>query len=241
MGGADEKSVACNGRHSLDVAWQQIASQEVHRLQKQQNLRPAPVPASRPTKLPQALEATIIQRQVGTGFRVGLASMNGWRRNNEDAHIVHIGQDFGFFGVFDGHGGPGCSEFVAQRIGAQLGSQGCPADAAALKKLMLDTDAEFLRTMPHDPSGSTGTMCIVDAPQGAGDSLVHVANIGDSRVLLARRDGTLVDGGGTDGALTTDHKPNDDVEQERIERCGGFVLGRRVNGALAITVFTIII
>ena len=46
-------------------------------------------------------------------------------------------KDFGFFGVFDGHGGTSCSKFVAQRIGEQLATQGCPADAAAFKRLVL--------------------------------------------------------------------------------------------------------
>eukprot|EP00434_Breviolum_minutum_P038536 symbB.v1.2.034185.t1/scaffold4372.1/size40542/1 len=67
----------------------------------------------------------------------------------------------------------------------------------------------------------------------------EVGNIGDSRVLLGRADGTIVEGPGTDGGLTTDHKPDHPVEVERIERTGGTVqtiMGvPRVNGDLAVS------
>merc|ERR1719330_1578016 len=68
---------------------------------------------------------------------------------------------------------------------------------------------------------------------------LRVGNIGDSRVLLGRADGTIVDGGGTDGGLTTDHKPDLESERARIERTGGsvqMVTGvARVNGDLAVS------
>ena len=57
-------------------------------------------------------------------------------------------------------------------------------------------------------------------------------------MLLGGRDGRIVDGGGTDRALTIDHKPNTPSEQQRIERCGEFVDCSkgipRVNGELAV-------
>lgn len=68
---------------------------------------------------------------------------------------------------------------------------------------------------------------------------MRVGNIGDSRVLLGHADGTMVEGEGTDGCLTTDHKPDHPSERERIERCGGTVqevMGVfRVNGDLAVS------
>jgi len=151
---------------------------------------------------------------------------------------VHICGDWGFFGVFDGHGGDECAKFVAPRIERELKDRGCPQDDETVRQMMFNIDQEFLET--DQESGSTATMCIVHKPveKGAKHEL-RVINAGDSRVLLGKRDGTIVDGQGTDKGLTTDHKPDDEVEKERIYRCGGFVetMGggcARVNGDLAV-------
>ena len=56
-----------------------------------------------------------------------------------------------------------------------------------------------------------------------GNYQLRVGNIGDSRVLLGRADGSIFPGPGTDSGLTTDHKPDLASERERIERTGGNV------------------
>jgi protein phosphatase len=147
--------------------------------------------------------------------------------------------DWGFFGLFDGHGGDKCSTFVADRLRKELSSQGCPKDDAAVKKLLLNVDGAFLET--GQEGGSTGTCAIVHKPvKGSNKLCLRVANVGDSRVLLGRRDGSIVDGGGTDQGLTTDHKPSNPSERHRIYRCGGHVEEAaggvaRVNGVLAVS------
>lgn len=109
-----------------------------------------------------------------------------------------------------------------------------------MKKLMFMIDKEFLDSCT--PSGSTGTMCIVKKHGGKDGKkhLLRVINVGDSRVLLGRSDGTIVDGGGTEQGLTVDHKPDYPSERERIYRCGGTVEKHegnvaRVNGDLAVS------
>merc|ERR1719329_507126 len=103
---------------------------------------------------------------------------------------------------------------------------------------MLGLDTEFLAT--SQPSGSTGTFVFVQ-PGADGDEQfsLRVGNIGDSRVLLGRPDGTMIEGVGTDGGLTIDHKPDSASERERIYRTGGTVenvMGvARVNGDLAVS------
>lgn len=156
----------------------------------------------------------------------------------EDAHVIHMQDKWGFFGVFDGHGGEACSAFVANEFYKAL-ENGCPKDDAEIKRIVLKIDEDFLAQ--GVPSGSTGAMCIIEKPSAPeGKFGLRVVNVGDSRVLLGRRDGTIVDGGGTDEGLTIDHKPNHDSERERIERCGGTVevaTGgvHRVNGDLAVS------
>lgn len=179
-----------------------------------------------------------MKRHGGACFRVGFAEMNGWRSSMEDAHVIFMRDSWGFFGVFDGHGGSQCSEFIASRMVEELKKCGPPGDEAAMKSLALRLDLEFLDKKM--PSGSTGTFAYVKpaASEGGQYDLV-VGNIGDSRVLLGRADGTLVEGNGSDGALTTDHKPELPSEKERIERTGGKVVNvmgvARVNGDLSVS------
>ena len=55
-----------------------------------------------------------------------------------------------------------------------------------------------------------------------------VANAGDSRAVLCRKDGKAL-------ALSEDHKPNNLIEHDRISKAGGWVLDGRVNGQLALS------
>lgn len=192
--------------------------------------------------LPKPVESTGIEIEGGQGFLVGVAEMNGFRSKMEDSHIIYIKEGWGFFGVFDGHGGDRCAKFVAEKMREKLDEIGrCPENDAVVKKLVLDVDEEF-NALEAD-SGSTGAMCLVEAPTVKGGKYkLRVANAGDSRVLLGKIDGTIVDGGGTDQGLTTDHKPDHPSEESRIIRCGGTVAKptggvgvARVNGDLAVS------
>lgn len=187
--------------------------------------------------LPKPVTSIVLRRHGGLHFHVGLAEMNGWRKSMEDAHVVSMKDAWGCFGVFDGHGGAQCSKFISRRFTEELEKK-VPTDDAAVSELVLRLDREFLAT--KQPSGSTGTFAFVQtSPDAEGNHLLRVGNVGDSRVLLGRPDGTIVEGAGTDGGLTTDHKPDHDSERERIERTGGrveMVQGvARVNGDLAVS------
>jgi len=182
----------------------------------------------------------VVKRWGGKSFpfRVALAEMNGWRPSMEDAHVVVMQDHWGFFGVLDGHGGSQCSAYVAERLTQELEGQGKPEDDKAMTTLALKLDQEYLDL--GQPSGSTGTFVIITTPQSPdGKYDLRVGNIGDSRVLLGRADGTMVEGNGSDGGITTDHKPDHPDERSRIERTGGTVqevMGvSRVNGDLAVS------
>jgi len=187
--------------------------------------------------LPTCVSPIVTERNAGSLFRVGFAEMNGWRRNMEDAHVVVMKDTWGFFGVFDGHGADKCSIFIQQRLTKELEEVGPPADDAAMKELMLRLDREFLAT--GQPGGSTGTFVLVTPSGDTGKHQLRVGNIGDSRVLLGRKDGSIFEGPGTDSGLTTDHKPDHPDEKERIDRTGGHVEViqgcARVNGDLAVS------
>ena len=53
---------------------------------------------------------------------------------------------------------------------------------------------------------------------------IYVANAGDSRCVLARKDKAI--------EMSTDHKPELPTEKSRIEKAGGFVEENRVKGIL---------
>ena len=57
---------------------------------------------------------------------------------------------------------------------------------------------------------------------------LFVANAGDSRAVLCRKDGVVV-------PLSEDHKPNLEREKKRIYSSGGYVSSGRVNGCLALS------
>jgi len=182
----------------------------------------------------------VLESHANKNFRVGMAEMNGWRTNMEDAHVVHFSPSGdAYFGVLDGHGGSACSEWCAKRLHERLEANGIPANDAAAKKMILEIDQAFLDT--GQASGSTAAMCSVRPPAKPGEKFkLHVINAGDSRVLLCRANGAIIDGGGTDSGLTTDHKPDHPSERARIYRCGGTVEEAaggvaRVNGDLAVS------
>lgn len=77
--------------------------------------------------------------EMDNGIAYGYSSMQGWRKQHEDAHCADRDDDSGlrFFGVFDGHGGPGAARFCAQALGTKVMSRVSkmvtmePADSAA--------------------------------------------------------------------------------------------------------------
>lgn len=186
--------------------------------------------------LPKPVTSLVTKHVGGKAFEVGFAEMNGYRASMEDAHVIHMQNDWGFFGVFDGHGGDKCSAFIAKRYIEELTANGPPVDDEAMKELALRLDQEFLAR--EEASGSTGTFVIV-TPMTGGKYKLRTGNVGDSRILLGRESGEIYPGPGTDYGLTTDHKPCLDSERARIEAAGGkveIVSGvARVNGDLAVS------
>lgn len=76
-----------------------------------------------------------------------------------------------------------------------------------------------LGEVPGKDSGCTACVALIRG------NYLHVANAGDSRCVVSR-DGVAID-------MSIDHKPEDDMERNRIEKAGGHVtVDGRVNGGL---------
>merc|ERR1712232_501702 len=78
--------------------------------------------------------------------------------------------------------------------------------------------------------GSTCVFCLVRPIEGNGEPAwrVTAANVGDSRALLLRPNGSFVE-------LTQDHKPSLRKESARIRSAGGTVQNDRTDGELAMS------
>ena len=154
----------------------------------------------------------------------------------EDTHVICTAlegnEETAFYGVFDGHGGTYTSEYCRNRLLPILLSQPeykgrdtTHEDYKTIfRKGFLALDEELRSKQSendNDRSGSTAITAFVTPHH------IIVANCGDSRCVLARNDAAI--------ALSTDHKPNNLPERERINAAGGSVMAGRVNGDLAVS------
>lgn len=137
------------------------------------------------------------------------------RNYNEDTICVKrinskIEQIFYFFGIFDGHGGKGCSSFLEENLYKYI--QEFSADG--IKEAIYQSEKEFLSNYAvdinnnlKDSSGSCGVMAMIK------QNKLIIANIGDSRIVLFKNGKIFFE--------TEDHKPNSEKEKERIKNSGG--------------------
>ncbi|KAJ9129347.1 hypothetical protein P3X46_033868 [Hevea brasiliensis] len=168
-----------------------------------------------------------------------LASKKGRRQVMEDGYgiMTDILGDAkqAFFAVIDGHGGRAAADYVAENLGKNivkaLENVGKDEDddhhqplEQAIRQGYLVTDREFL-----SQQGVSSGACVASALLKDGE--LHVANVGDCRVVLSRK--------GVADTLTVDHRLSREDEKLRIENSGGFVHCRngiwRVQGSLAIS------
>ena len=159
-----------------------------------------------------------------TEIEAGLCSNRGRREYQEDRALIltpfecdskHLQGPVSLLGVYDGHGGYECSEFVKTRLPTELALDlGVGMNpVAALANCHLATEVAFLRQEnPKERSGSTAVTVMID--RGTGKA--WVAHVGDSRALLIRKKGQAV-------RLTKDHDAKHKGELRRIKAVGGTV------------------
>jgi len=157
----------------------------------------------------------------------GESTVQGRRQYNEDRSRVHhplspadkpLDLGHSYFGVFDGHGGEWCAEYVSRHLGVVLactsGFSSTTKSAAmpsVLARAFVACDEQCLaeQATNGEKSGSTGCVLVVD------HAALYVANCGDTRAILSRA-GEAIE-------LTRDHKPQDAPEKARMEAAGARV------------------
>lgn len=110
-------------------------------------------------------------------------------------------------GVFDGHGGPKVSSYLAQNLQAAV------QNTQTLHTALAQLDEQVLQIRHWSYQGSTAVVLYIMTQHN--DDVVWVANVGDSRAVLSHQSRAV--------PLTRDHKPNDPHERARIEAAGGTV------------------
>jgi len=132
-----------------------------------------------------------------------------------------------FFGVFDGHGGQYCAEYAAAHLAKNILSRLHDrakniSQEQALRTALLggfkQTEHNFLQhaRKSGDCSGTTACTMTVFGPDEQMRLRLFMANLGDSRAVLGKADGSAL-------RLTEDHKPDLPAEKKRIEQQGGGV------------------
>jgi protein phosphatase 2C family protein 2/3 len=139
------------------------------------------------------------------------SSMGNIRNYNEDEICIEkIKDNFYFFGVYDGHGGNGCSLYLKNNLYKKIND----FSVESLKYAIKVTESDFLEKEAvdnnnnlKDPSGSCGIMAMIKKNK------IIIGNIGDSRIVIYKK--------GKIEFVTEDHKPENEKEKKRIELEGG--------------------
>eukprot|EP01035_Chromulina_nebulosa_P017718 gene17718-23310_t len=172
----------------------------------------------------------------------GFSEIKGWSKVNEDRALtipsLSSHSQYGLFGVFDGHGGSFCSEYLKNNLSNIVSSQldihlsstsNIEESLVAVLKKSCELIEKELREIPKltvtrpktaagklkaaDTSGSTAIICLISTTHFA------IANIGDSRAVLgSTRESTC-----ECIPLSFDHKLNVLSEKERVEATGANV------------------
>ena len=182
----------------------------------------------------------ISAREVSVHERsVGVAYCWGYRLSMEDAYLI-AGESFSvkeqiypfdLFGVFDGHGGAGASNFMVKKIlpflkeALETHSREELTDEGifrALKDCFITLDREY----SSQEDGTTATVAVIL------NEKMWVANVGDSRTILIDKKGNTIQ-------ASEDAKPSMEKYKRKIEKLGGWVEklpndSARVNGILSV-------
>ncbi|CAH8477354.1 unnamed protein product [Schistosoma margrebowiei] len=203
-----------------------------------------------------------------TPYLCSVVARKGERPEMQDSHIVidnlvelmyrGVSNEIArvcYFAIFDGHGGAKAANFACKRLHQHIAMRfprgGMQQVEKDIKRVLYDsykkTDEEFLREAcqqrPHWRDGSTSaTILLVN-------NTLYIANLGDSKVVLARlvespSESNNVDVNSSNTlsnpklsaiCLTKDHNPMDYEERQRIQATGASVQNGRVNNVLEVS------
>lgn len=151
---------------------------------------------------------------------IGYAEMRGRRKTMEDAIIAIRTEVLSIYGILDGHGGDFTSAFTAFQISNNL---------TRIMELPFTRETVF-----HMIKSIFACVKSVNVKDGStmnvafrkGNDLI-IANIGDSRSIIIRNDGSIK-------FQTKDHTNSTRSEFNRIRKQGGNIINNRVGGRIGL-------
>jgi serine/threonine protein phosphatase PrpC len=164
--------------------------------------------------------AAISDEAMCSMMNFGVTSDQGPRKTMEDQHTAVLEHTpVPFFGVYDGHGGTHCAEFLKAHLHKYvLGHPELKNDPElALRESISRCENEFMDKCRAEriESGSTAALAIII------NGKLVTANVGDSEIVLCRKGEPLL--------LTTKHQlGSNEKEVERVKNCGGRIYHSRV-------------
>lgn len=168
------------------------------------------------------------ERDHNDTFNVAVSSCQGWRMSQEDNHSLMLElpgeQKAAFFAVYDGHGSAKVSKHASEGLWRHLVENEMFLKGnykEALERSFLTFDREVNESYNAQLAGTTAVCLLIV------NNTIYCANIGDSRGVACVNCECV--------PLSYDHKPENPQELKRILAAGGYVLGNRVNGNLALS------
>ena len=141
---------------------------------------------------------------------------NNFNNENENNRWPNIS----FFGIFDGHAGNKCSEYLKNNLHHFIfNSSNFPNfPLKAIEQGFKNCENNYIklihnktRNQYNDYSGSCAIIILII------DDMCYIANLGDSRAIYSYDTGTKF------YQLSRDQKPNDPKEKKRIYKAGGSI------------------
>jgi hypothetical protein len=173
--------------------------------------------------------ARVSNKQLGSLKSFSYNTFHGLYKDYNEDKIIVVNQikkpasskmkawpKISYFGIFDGHGGEGCAEYLKENfLNYLIENKNFPFD---IKLSLIETFEKVEEAFFKEKCGTSlelsdrsGTCALVSI---IFDNKIYIANIGDSRAIMSVNGGTKVK------PLTNDHKPNNPREFERALKNG---------------------
>lgn len=155
-------------------------------------------------------------------LKIYFTTIKGRRETNEDKHNIilningedHNKNSINLFSIYDGHGGCLVSKFLESNLPNYYMDKKYtpPFDDKFHKKVFELIQSQLKKNSYGYTNGST---CLLNLMYRLNNTIyMNIVNLGDSRLCI-------VDDNWKSRQITNDHKPDDSLEKQRLEKMGG--------------------